>query len=115
MITRAVLQTGQLFQSDRHFCSFEICRHIGVPSDSMAKVRVSYALDRRARVLYKGLLMCRTAHVIPALVFLRNHGQEIILASVFHAFRSQHSYSQASLHNALFQTCMVSQGIGVGN
>lgn len=44
--------------------------------------------------------MCRTAHAIPALVSLRNHGQEIIFASVFHSFRSQHSYSQASLHNA---------------
>lgn len=53
MITRAVLQTGQLFQSDKHFSSFEICRHIGVPSDSVAEVRVSHALDRRARVLYR--------------------------------------------------------------
>lgn len=94
MITGALFQVGQVLKSDKHLCSFAICRDIGAPSDSMARVRVS--------LLWIGAHTCCTKdsyRVTLPVQFqpcLWNHGQEIIFASVSHSFRSQHSYSQAS-------------------
>lgn len=57
MISRALFQLGQVLHSVKHLGSFEICRNIGTPCDSMARVRVSCALDRSTHVLHEGLNM----------------------------------------------------------
>lgn len=51
----------------------------------MVRGPVSHALDIVARVAVKGLLRVGLSMAIPALVSLRNHGLEIIFASVFHS------------------------------
>ena len=45
-----------------------------------------------ARVAVKGLLGVGLSMAVPAFVSLRNHGLEIIFASVFHSHRSQLLY-----------------------
>lgn len=80
----------------------------------MVRGPVSHALDIVARVAVKGLLRVGLSMAIPALVSLRNHGLEIIFASVFHSDHNSCT-DTASYHNSLSQTCRVLQGIGIGN